>query len=81
MVQYVEKVLGYNRLAIKRDQEPALVTLKDKVRALGQFDPIEDAAPTGDSQSQGDAEFAVDSAKHGPITEVSSRSEDWSRSA
>jgi hypothetical protein len=26
MVQYIEKVLGYKRLAIKGDHEPALVT-------------------------------------------------------
>ena len=37
-----------------------MVTLEDKVRALGQFDVIEEAAPTGDSQSQGDAECAVE---------------------
>jgi hypothetical protein len=53
-------VLGYKRLAIKGDQEPALATLKDKVRALGQFDVIGEAAPTGESQSPGDAVCAVE---------------------
>ena len=30
LVQYIEKVLGYKRLAIKGDQEPALVALRTK---------------------------------------------------
>ncbi len=51
---------GNKNLAIKGDQELELVTLKDKVRALGQFDVMEEAAPTGDLQSQADAECAVE---------------------
>ena len=47
-------------MIMKGDQEPALVSLKNKVRALGQFEVMEEAAPTGDSQSQGDAENAVE---------------------
>jgi hypothetical protein len=60
MAQYIEKVLGYKRLAMKGDQELALVALKAKVKGLGQVDVIEEAAPTGDSQSQGDAECGVE---------------------
>ncbi len=60
LIQYVEKVLGYKRMIMRGDQEPGLVSLKNKVRVLGQFEVIEEAAPTGDSQSQGDAENAVE---------------------
>ena len=55
LVQYVEKVLGYNRVMIKGDQEQALMALRDKARALAGFEVVDEEAPIGDSQSQGDA--------------------------
>jgi len=54
--QNVKDALGYNRLILKGDQEPALRTLLDRIKDQGKFEILPERAPVGDSQSNGEVE-------------------------
>ena len=55
--------VGYKRLILKSDNEPAIKALKDAVKAASQVDVILEESKTGDSQSNGLAEVAVRESK------------------
>ena len=57
--QDVKRILGYNRMSFRGDQEPALRTMMEGIKQLvGEQCTLEDT-PAGDSQSNGDVESAI----------------------
>ena len=57
--QDVNKILGYNRMCFKGDQEPALRTMMGNTKILCGDQCTLDDTPVGDSQSNGDVESAI----------------------
>ena len=57
------KNLGYRRIIIKSDQEPAILALKEEVRRSMSEDVMFEESPVGESQSNGRIERAVRTAK------------------
>ena len=57
--QDVCKILGYNKMIFKGDQEPALQAFMDTVSRLSGDQVIKEQSPVGESQSNGDIENAV----------------------
>ena len=55
----MNKILGYNKMNFKGDQEPALRVLMNRIKALSGDQCTLDESPVGDSQSNGDVESAV----------------------
>ena len=57
--QDMNKILGYNKLVFRGDQEPALRTMMERIKMLsGEQCTLEDT-PVGESTSNGAAESAV----------------------
>ena len=52
-------VLGYKRLVLKSDGEPAVQALKEAVKAERHEEIVLESSPVGESQSNGGAECAV----------------------
>ena len=57
--QDMKRILGYNRMIFKGDQEPALRDLLERMRMLCGEQCMMEETPVGDSQSNGDVENAV----------------------
>ena len=55
--------LGYRKIILKSDQEPAIVALKDSVSAATGIEVIPEESPVGESQSNGRVERAVRTVK------------------
>ena len=60
LVRDIER-LGYHKVCLKCDGEPALTSMQHEVVKRRQFDTILENSPVGDSQSNGIAERAVQS--------------------
>ena len=58
-VQDVCKILGYNRMIFKGDQEPALRTFMDRTKMLCGDQCVLEESPVGESQSNGAIENAI----------------------
>ena len=52
-------LLGYKRIVLKSDQEPAILALKAEVKRTSDIEIVPEMSPVGDSQSNGRAERAV----------------------
>ena len=59
LLREIEKVMGYKRIILKSDQEPAILDLKNKVKRLTKVDIMMEETPIGDSQAGGMFENAV----------------------
>ena len=59
----MNKILGYSRMMLKGDQEPALRTLMDRMEMLCGEQCDLDGAPVGDSQSNGSVESRINKRK------------------
>ena len=57
--QDINRLLGYNRMVFKGDQEPALRSVMERIKMLCGYQCTLDETPVGDSQSNGDVENAV----------------------
>ena len=56
------KKIGYKKIAIKGDNEPAIVSLQEEIRNSRDEETLLENSPVGQSQSNGVAERAVQSA-------------------
>jgi len=57
--QDLNKTLGYKKIILKGDQEPALRVLIDRIAKLCDAQVVQEESPVGESQSNGDVENAV----------------------
>ena len=57
--QDISNILGYKRVFLKSDQEPAIRKLKEAVRREYNVDIPDELSPVGDSQSNGEVENAI----------------------
>ena len=57
------KNLGYKKIILKSDQEPAILALKEEIRRTLDIDVIMEESPVGESQSNGRVERAVRTVK------------------
>ena len=57
--QDVNKILGYNKMIFKGDQEPALRKMMDRMKMLCGDQCTLDETPVGDSQSNGSVESTI----------------------
>ena len=57
--QNIASTLGFKRLILKGDQEPALQTLLDRISRLADRRIIQERSPVGESQSNGIIERAI----------------------
>jgi hypothetical protein len=53
--------LGYKRIVLRTDQEPAMISLADQIAELWKGEIVPERSPAGESQSNGAAERAVKS--------------------
>ena len=51
--------LGYKRIILKGDQEPALVTLRERIKTLFKGEIVPESSPVGESSSNGAIENSV----------------------
>ena len=58
-IQNVSSIQGHTRIIWKGDQEPALTSIRDKVRMTKKVEIMDGDAPVGDSQAHGDGENIV----------------------
>ena len=56
-------LLGYKRIVLKSDQEPAILALKAEVKRTSGVEIVPELSPVGESQSNGRAERAVRTTK------------------
>lgn len=59
MARELEKIVGYKRVMLKSDQEPAILDLKNKLKKVVKIDLVMEETLVGDSQSGGMFENAV----------------------
>ena len=63
--------LGYRRLVLKNDKEPAIVAqVREAQRIAGGVEVVSELSHTGDPQSNGDAEQAVRTVKSKTISVI-----------
>ncbi len=53
------RMLGHKRLIFKTDQEPAILDLKNQVKALTEDDLVPEESPVGESQNNGEIERSM----------------------
>ena len=62
VVQNLE-TLGYKKLNLKCDQEPAIIALRNAVKAESTIDIVPEEVPVGESQANGEVEQAINRVK------------------
>jgi len=63
------KRMGYTKIILKSDQEPAIVALKNAVRNLKESEIIPEESPAYEHQSNGTIESAINRIEAGPHVE------------
>jgi len=61
--QDMNKILGYNKMVFRGDQEPALRTMMERIKMLSGEQCTLEETPVGESQSNGAVESAVKEAR------------------
>ena len=59
----IADIMGYKRVIVKADQEPAIVALREAVFLQKGIEVMKEESPVGESQSNGEAENAVQAAQ------------------